>query len=46
LIYINDILSAGYIPDLFARDELDGIIGKVRAEAKSNGVEDAAEPIF
>lgn len=46
LIYINDILSAGYIPDLFARDELDGIIGKVRAEAKSNGIEDAAEPIF
>ena len=46
LIYINDMLSAGYIPDLFARDELDGIVGKVRAEAKSNGVEDAFDPIF
>jgi len=46
LVYINDILSAGYIPELFAKDELDGIIGKVRAEAKSNGVEDANGPIF
>jgi len=46
LIYINDMLSAGYIPDLFARDELDAIVGKVRSEAKSNGVEDAFEPIF
>jgi dynein heavy chain len=41
LVYINDILSAGYIPELFAKDEIDGIIGKIRAEAKSNGVEDA-----
>jgi len=46
LIYINDILSAGYIPELFAKDELDGIIGKVRAEAKSNGIEDAPGPLF
>ena len=35
LVYINDILSAGYIPDLFAKDEIDGIMGKVRSEAKS-----------
>lgn len=46
LVYFNDILSAGYIPELFAKDELDGIIGKVRAEAKSNGIEDAPVPIF
>ena len=46
LVYINDILSAGYIPELFAKDELDGIIGKIRAEAKSNGVEDAPSPLF
>ena len=46
LVYINDILSAGYIPDLFAKDEVDGIVGKVRAEAKSNGVEDSPGPIF
>lgn len=40
LVYINDILSAGYIPELFAKDEVDGIIGKVRSEAKANGVDD------
>ena len=37
LVYINDMLSAGYIPELFAIDEVDEITGKVRAEAKSNG---------
>lgn len=37
LVYINDILSSGWIPELFAKDELDGLLGKVRAEAKSNG---------
>lgn len=37
LVYINDILSAGYIPELFAKDEIDGILGKVRSEAKSMG---------
>ena len=37
LVYINDILSAGYIPELFAQDEVDGILGKVRNEAKSLG---------
>lgn len=46
LVYFNDILSAGYIPELFAKDELDAIIGKVRAEAKSNGIEDAPGPLF
>jgi dynein heavy chain len=34
LVYINDLLSSGYIPELFAKDELDGLLGKVRAEAK------------
>ena len=34
LIYINDILSAGYVPDLFAKDEIDGILNKIRGEAK------------
>jgi dynein heavy chain len=46
LVFFNDILSAGYIPELFAKDEVDGIVGKVRAEAKSNGVEDSPGPIF
>jgi dynein heavy chain len=34
LVYINDLLSSGYIPELFAKDELDGLLGNVRAEAK------------
>lgn len=35
LMYINDILSTGYVPELFASDELEEILGKVRSEAKS-----------
>ena len=37
LVFINDILSSGYIPELFANDEVEEIIGKVRNEAKSLG---------
>ena len=46
LVYINDILSSGYIPELFAPDELDGILGKIRGEAKSMGVLDAPEHLM
>lgn len=46
LVDINDILSAGYVPGLFPKEDLDGIIGKVRTEAKSSGIEDAPGPIF
>lgn len=46
LVYINDLLSSGYIPELFAKDELDGLLGKVRAEAKGNGVEDTPDELF
>lgn len=46
LVYINDLLSSGYIPELFAKDELDGLLGKVRAEAKGNGVEDTPDALF
>jgi dynein heavy chain len=34
LVSINDLLSSGYIPELFPQDELDGLIGKIRSEAK------------
>ena len=37
LVYINDLLSSGWIPELFVKDELDGLLGKVRGEAKSAG---------
>lgn len=46
LVYFNDILSAGYIPELFAKDELDGIFSKIRTEAKSNGIPDTPNDLF
>jgi dynein heavy chain len=46
LVYINDILSSGWIPELFAKDELDTILGKVRAEAKSAGFSDTPDVLF
>lgn len=46
LVYINDILSAGYIPDLFPKDEIDGLIGKVRSEAKAAGLMDMPDVLF
>jgi len=46
LVYINDLLSSGYIPELFAKDELDALLGKVRAEAKGCGVEDTPDELF
>ena len=46
LVYINDILSSGWIPELFAKDELDGILGKIRAEAKQAGYLDTPDQLF
>ena len=46
LVFINDILSAGYIPELFAPDEIDEILGKIRGEAKSMGCLDAPEHLM
>ena len=46
LVYINDILAAGYIPDLFAKDEVDGIMGKIRNEAKSLGYLDTPDQLW
>lgn len=40
LIYINGILSTGWVPDLFPRDEVDGIVASIRNEAKAAGVPD------
>ena len=46
LVYINDILSSGWIPELFAKDEIDGILGKVRSEAKQAGFLDTPDQLF
>jgi hypothetical protein len=31
------LLSAGWIPELFPKEDIDGLIGKVRSEAKAAG---------
>jgi dynein heavy chain len=36
LIYINALLSAGWVSDLLAKDELDAITGSLRNEMKAN----------
>ena len=43
LVYINDLLSSGEIPDLFAQEDKDEIINAVRAETKALGLVDTAE---
>jgi dynein heavy chain len=40
LVYINDLLSSGRIPDLFAKEEYDGIFASLRNQAKSDGIPD------
>jgi len=40
LIYINSILASGWISDLFPKDEIDGLLGACRNEAKAAGVPD------
>ena len=37
LVYINDLLASGNIPDLFTTDELDGIINSVTNRVKAAG---------
>jgi dynein heavy chain len=46
LVYINDMLSSGDIPDLFAREEYDAIFGAVRNQAKAGGYTDDREGLF
>lgn len=38
LVYVNDLLSSGVIPELFTPDELDGLLSGLRLEAKAAGV--------
>jgi len=46
LVYINDLLSSGWIPELFVKDELEAITSKVRAEAKMAGFPDTPDSLF
>jgi dynein heavy chain len=42
LVYINDLLSSGNIPDLFTKDEAIEIANSLRTEAKSSGIVDVS----
>jgi dynein heavy chain len=46
LIYINAILSSGWISGLFPKDEIDGMLGNLRNEAKSAGIPDVPEAML
>jgi len=46
LVYVNDMLSSGNIPDLFAREEYDDIFGQIRNVAKYQGYADDRESLF
>eukprot|EP00698_Gefionella_okellyi_P011837 TRINITY_DN3147_c0_g1_i1.p1 TRINITY_DN3147_c0_g1~~TRINITY_DN3147_c0_g1_i1.p1 ORF type:complete len:4003 (-),score=857.71 TRINITY_DN3147_c0_g1_i1:159-12167(-) len=43
LVYINDLLASGDIPDLFATEDKDNIINGIRAEVKGAGLQDTRE---
>ncbi|CBZ32638.1 dynein heavy chain, putative [Leishmania donovani] len=44
LVYLNDMLSSGNVPELFNQDERDGIIASVVNEVKASGVADYSNP--
>merc|ERR1719247_2066555 len=46
LVYINDMLSSGTIPDLFMREEYDALLGTIRNHAKAMGYVDDREGLF
>lgn len=46
LVFINDMLSSGWVPDLFPKEEFDGLLGKIRTEAKSANYGDSPDQLF
>ncbi|CAF0885207.1 unnamed protein product, partial [Didymodactylos carnosus] len=46
LVLINDMLASGEIPGLFADDAVEEIIGALRNEVKSQGIDDTRENIW
>ncbi|KAH8062602.1 dynein light chain binding protein [Aureococcus anophagefferens] len=46
LVYINDLLASGVIPDLFTRDEYDAIFGQLRNAAKAAGIPDTSDSMM
>ena len=43
LVYFNDLLSSGYIPDLYNADDKDNIINAIRPEVKAAGLMDSRD---
>lgn len=46
MIPINDMLNAGWISDLFSKEDFDALVGNIRGEAKGNGVPDNIESLL
>ncbi|CAM9415910.1 unnamed protein product, partial [Hapterophycus canaliculatus] len=46
LVYVNDLLTSGVIPDLFAKDEFDAIFQSIKSAAKSAGVPDVRDSLM
>jgi len=46
LVLINDLLASGEIPGLFPDDQMEEILGALRNEVKSQGIEDTRENIW
>jgi dynein heavy chain, axonemal len=46
LIYINAILASSWISGLFPKDEIDGMLGNLRNEAKSQGIPDMPDAML
>ncbi len=43
LVYINDVLANGYIPDLFPKDELPALLDGLKSELRANGLSDTPQ---
>jgi len=46
LVYINDLLASGNIPDLFTADDKEAIFAGIRNEAKAHGVADTPTAMY
>ncbi|CAK9104463.1 Dynein axonemal heavy chain 17 (Axonemal beta dynein heavy chain 17) (Axonemal dynein heavy chain-like protein 1) (Ciliary dynein heavy chain 17) (Ciliary dynein heavy chain-like protein 1) (Dynein axonemal light chain 2) [Durusdinium trenchii] len=43
LVYINDVLSQGWIPDLFPKEELPGLLDGLKNELRAHGLSDTPQ---
>jgi len=46
LVFINDLLASGDIPDLFPPEEMENVINAVRSECKQANIEDTNENCY